>query len=147
MSDAETAPHHNLFIDSHHPDSDRFAVFEDDGTSAWLYLTESGSQKIAADVWIYNRFDAPPTSEIKSYPGNPPPAAIGYASDTALCEAPQAHNWQIIWSHDGQSVALAKDGVPVGCIILASRKNYSRELLKDGPWGKPWSDQVFESHF
>ena len=145
MSTAETPS--ELFINSHHPGSNRFAVFEDDGASAWLYLTESGNQKIVADVWIYNCVDAPPTLEIKAYRSSPPPAAIGYASDTALCEAPQVHNWQIIWSHDGQSVALTKDGVPVGCIILASRESYSKELTKNDPWGKPWSDQVFESYF
>ena len=117
---------HQLFLDSHHPTSNRFAIFEDDGTSAWLYLTEPGNLKPALDAWIYNRIEAPPTSEIKSYYGCPPPAAIGYASETALCKVPQAHDWQIIWSTDGQSVALTKDGVPVGCIVLGLKTSHFR---------------------
>lgn len=136
-----------LFMDSHHPSSNRFAIFEDDGTSAWLYLTEPGNLTLASDAWIYNRIEAPPASKIKSYRGGPPPAAIGYASETALCKLPQAHDWQIIWAFDGQSVALTKDGIPVGCIISDLKTSYSRELIKDGPWGKPWSVRVFESYF
>lgn len=138
---------HELFINSHHSVSKRFAIFEDDGTSAWLYLTEPDDLKIASDAWIHNRVDAPPASQVTVYRPAPPPAAIGYASNTALCEAPHAHDWKIIWSQDGHSVALSKDGVPVGCITLTPKASYSKELVKDGPWGKPWSGQVFDSYF
>jgi hypothetical protein len=137
----------NLFLDSQHSTSRRFAVVEDDGTSAWLYLTEPDSRKPVADAWVYNRIPAPSTKEILSYRGGPAPAAIGYTSDEALCETPKSHTWSFVWSTDGESVAIAKDRVPVACIVAGERRGYSRELVKVGPWGNPWSDALFKRTF
>jgi hypothetical protein len=142
-----TVADENLFLEAEHVASGRFAVLEDDGTSAWLYLTEPDSRKPAADAWVYNRIAAPPTEAIKSYRGGPPPAAQGYASETAMCAHPAAHEWSFVWSSDGEAVAVAKDGVPVALIILGQKGGYSRELIKDGPWGHPWSDKLFRSKF
>jgi len=135
------------FLESQHSLSRRFAVFEDDGTSAWLYLTEPDMRKPVADAWVYNRILAPPTKEIQSYRGGPPPAAIGYASERALCHRPADHEWHFIWSPDGESVAIEKDGVPVACIVAAQKPGYSRELIKNGPWGNTWSEELFERTF
>lgn len=140
-------PEQELFLDSQHPRSRRYGVFEDDGTSAWLYLTEPDSRKPVADAWVYNRVPAPPTKELQSYRGGPPPAAIGYASETALCELPVDHKWSFIWASNGESVAIAKDGVPVACIVAAQKPGYSRELIRNGPWGNIWSDELFERTF
>ena len=46
----EFMPDDNLFLEERHPVSCRVAVLEDDGTSAWLYLTDPGSGKPAADA-------------------------------------------------------------------------------------------------
>ena len=140
-------PEEELFLDSQHPTSKRFGVFEDNGISAWLYLTEPSTRKPVADAWVYNRVPAPTTKEIQSYRGGPPPAAIGYASDDALCHTPSEHEWSFIWSTDGESVAIARNGMPVACIATAQKPGYSRELIKDGPWGNPWSDELFERTF
>jgi hypothetical protein len=137
----------NLFLEHKHPASRRLAVLEDDGTSAWLYMTEPDSRKPVADAWIYNRVAAPPADAIKSYRGGPPPAAQGYASEAALCEEPLSHEWSFVWSPDGESVAVVKDGQPVACIIGGQKGGYSRELVKDGPWGHPWSEMLFRSKF
>jgi hypothetical protein len=50
----------DLFISEQHPVSQRWAILEDNGRVAWLYLTEAGSQKPAADCWLYNRVAIPP---------------------------------------------------------------------------------------
>ncbi len=76
-----------------------------------------------------------------------PPAALGFASDTALCASPQKHAWVFLWSADGESAAVIKDGQPVACIVAAKKTGYSRELVKDGPWGNVWSDRVFGEAF
>jgi hypothetical protein len=136
-----------LLLEDQHQVSRRFAVFEDDGTSAWLYLTEPGYRKPALDVWVYNRIEAPPTSAIEAYRGGPPPAAQGYVSNSALCQSPEAHQWTFTWSSDGESVAALKDDKPVACVVAGSKFGYSRELIADGPWGRPWSDDVFRSTF
>jgi len=136
-----------LFLENEHPTSRRLAVLEDDGTSVWLYVTEPNSRKPTADAWVYNRIAAPPASAIESYRGGPPPAVQGYASDSALCGDPIAHRWSFIWSSDGESVAVAKDGEPAAFIVVGNKHGYSRELVKDGPWGHPWSNELFASTF
>ena len=136
-----------LFLEDKHRASRRRAVLEDDGTSVWLYLTEPNSRKPAADAWVYNRIPAPPTEDIESYRGGPPPAAQGYASEHAVCDDPLAHEWSFIWSTDGESVAVAKDGQPMAFIISGQKRGYSRELVQDGPWGHPWSQKLFRSKF
>ena len=136
-----------LFLESKHPASGRLGVLEDDGTSVWLYLTEPGSRKPAADAWVYNRIAAPPAEAIESYRGGPPPAAQGYAGDSALCEDPAAHEWSFVWSSDGESVAVARDGQVVAFIVESQKGGYSRELVKDGPWGHPWSETLYRQKF
>lgn len=140
-------PESNLFIDAQHSLSRRFAILEDNGTSAWLYLTEPDIEKPSADAWVHNRIPAPSKEEVKSFRGGPPPAAIGYASNTAICESPADHDWAFIWADNGNSVAVTKDGVPVACIVAAPKGSYSRELVKDGPWGSVWSDAEFDRVF
>lgn len=147
MNSENESPEDRLFLESSHRDSRRLAIVEDNGVSAWLYLTESGTRRPAADAWVYNRIAAPPTKEIASYRGGPPPAAIGYASDSALCASPHLHEWSFIWSDNGDCVALTKDGDPVAFIVSAPKASYSRELIKDGPWGRRWSDSEFARVF
>lgn len=136
-----------LFLNNEHPVSRRLAVLEDDGTSVWLYLTETGTRQPVADAWVCNRIAAPPTEAIKSYRGGPPPAAQGYASASALCEDPLAHDWSFHWSSDGEAVAVVKDGRTVAFAAIGQKGGYSRELVKDGPWGHPWSDQQYRLKF
>lgn len=137
----------NLFLENAHRESGLLAVLDDDGTSAWLYISEADTRKPLADAWVYNRIAAPPAEAIKSYRGGPPPAAQGYASEDALCEDPSSHEWSFVWSSDGASVAVEKDGQPVAFIIGGQRGGYSRELVKDGPWGHPWSEELFRLTF
>jgi hypothetical protein len=137
----------NLFLEHEHRESGRLAVLEDDGSSAWLYISEADSRKPMGDAWVYNRIAAPPTEAIKSYRAGPPPAAQGYARKSALCEDPSSHEWSFVWSPDGESVAVAKDGEPMAFIIGGKKGGYSRELVKDGPWGHTWSEKLYRSTF
>lgn len=137
----------DLFLSSEHQGSGCVAILDDDDTSAWLYLRETSSGKPFADAWVYNRVTAPPITAIQSYRGGPPPAAQGYASESALCPEPAKHEWSFLWSSDGQSVAVLKDGLPVACIVAGTKGGYSRELVQEGGWGHPWSDEVFDATF
>lgn len=123
--------------------SGRRAIFEDDGTSGWLYLTGPNDAKPVSDVWVHNRIEAPPTSEIASYRGGPPPAAIGYADDTAMCQAVESHSWSLDWHQDGNAVSLSRDQIPVALVVAEERNGWSKNLLRDGPWGKVWSDNAY----
>lgn len=137
----------NLFLEDEHGESGLLAVLEDDGTSAWLYLSDADSRKPLADAWVYNRIAAPSTEEIEKYRGGPPPAARGYAGKDALCEDPSSHEWSFVWSANGESVAVAKDGKPLAFITSGQKRGYSRALVKDGPWGHPWSEKLYRSTF
>lgn len=143
----ELMPNENLFLEYEHPESRRWAVLEDDGTSAWFYLSGADSRKPIGDAWIYNRIAAPPVETIESYRGGPPPAAKGFVSEDALCEDPATHEWTFVWSRNGESVAVAKDGEAVAFIVGGQKRGYSRNLIKDGPWGHAWSEELFRSEF
>lgn len=137
----------NLFLQHQHPVSRRLAVLEDDGKSGWLYVTDPDSRKPIGDGWVFNRVAAPQIEAIKSYRGGPPPAAAGYASENALCDDPLSHEWSFVWSSDGESVAVAKDGEAVAFIVGDQKGGYSRELMKEGPWGHHWSVELFRLKF
>ncbi len=143
----KTMADENQFFEDEHPISRRFAVLDDVGTTAWICLTELYSRKPAADAWIYNRIAAPPFEAIKAYRGGPPPAAQGRASETALCKKPMKHKWSFVWSANGESVAVARDGETVAFIVLGNKRGHSRELVKDGPWGHLWSGELFRETF
>jgi hypothetical protein len=138
---------HRMMIQEQHPVSHRWAIFEDDGVSAWLYLTEPNLMRPVADCWVYNRIDAPPSAEIEKYRGGPPPACMGYAGPGAQYprgETPQA---RLLWSDDGEGVAIVVDGVALGFILSGSKSGYSRHLLRTGPWGQPWDEQRYQALF
>lgn len=137
----------NLFFQSQHPKSLRHAILEDDGTSAWLYLTEPDELKPVADAWVYNRIKAPSREEVKSFRGGPPPAAEGFAGSEALCSDPQDYQWALLWSDAGDSVAVVRDGMPLACIVSGHERGFSRNLVSDGPWGTTWSDEVYSDTF
>jgi hypothetical protein len=133
----------DLFLTERHPTSRRYGTIEDDGVSAWLYLSEVDTPHIIADAWVFNRIPAPPESLVESYKPNPPPAAQGYAADDALCTDPCAYRWELLWSEDGESLAALRDGVAVAMIIRAAKPGYSRFLIKSGFWGEPWNTHLF----
>ena len=132
-----------LFLGEQHPVSGRRGTFEDDGTSAWLYLSAQDTPRVIADAWAFNRVPAPPVSRVASYRPGPPPAAEGYAGPGALCAEPSAYEWSLLWSADGESVAVLRDGVALALIARAGRPGYSRLLAKSGPWGQVWDEALF----
>lgn len=134
-----------LFLSERHPTSGRTATAEDDGTSAWLYLSEPGGPRVVADAWVYNRVPPPPRERVASYRPAPPPAAEGFAGPDALCPDPAAHRWSLLWSADGESVALVRDGVPLALVARAGRPGYSRLLARPGPWGAPWDEAAYRA--
>jgi hypothetical protein len=135
------------FLSETHALSKRCAVFEDDGVVAYLYLSQPGSQTIVADAWVYNRVDAPDPADVNSYRPDPPPAAQGFAGERAQVSQPFARRWSFCWSADGHSVAICADGTPLAFIRAARRPGFSRNLNQTGPWGEPWSEEIYAATF
>lgn len=137
----------SFMVESQHHESNRVAVVEDDGISAWLYLTEKNSRKPVADIWIYNRIPAPDVDQIKNYQGGPPPAAKGYTQPLVIDETPLEEAWGFVWSKDGDSVLVHLHQTPTAMIIQGEKSGYCKDLLRNGPWGKVWDEKVAEETF
>lgn len=130
-------------LQSHNDTSCFVAVFEDDGTSGWLYLCDDKDRAPIADVWIHNRIIAPPRSEIEKYRGSPPPAACGYSDDSTICHDPDKHDWTFAWREDGNAVVIHRDGIPMAMLVASDRRGWSRNLLRNGPWGNVWDERHY----
>jgi hypothetical protein len=144
--DPKDAPDHP-FLSEQHPVSRRWAFFEDDGQSAWLYLTEPDRTDIAGDCWIYNRIPAPDASEIAAFRPGPPPAACGFAGPEALVHDPEVSRIRLQWAEDGGAVALLVDGKPMGFLAAGESRGTSRNLARTGPWGNTWDQARYERFF
>lgn len=137
----------SYFFDDQHSGSKRFAVLEDDGVSAWLYLTASTAAKPVSDVWVYNRIEAPMASEISSFRGGPPPAPQGFAGNKSQITTPRECTWSFRWTDDGESVALFADGQVIAYLRSSESRGYSINLLKPGPWGNTFDDEDYSRTF
>jgi len=135
------------YLTETHAISKRRAIFDDSGVVAYLYLTAPGTDEHVADAWVYNRIPAPAPSEVSRFLPDPPPAAEGYTSDHAFCKDPTGRRWYLLWSRDGDSVALLDNAGPVACIVSGRKNGYSRDLIRSGPWGDPWSHSVYVQTF
>ena len=124
------------YITEQHPSSRRHAVFEDDGTCAWLYLTAPDEPRPVADVLVYNRH-APPDRIDDLDRSRPPPIIRRFAAPGAVVDAPERSVWGFRWSADGESVALERDGVVVALLPPGQCRGYSSAIAEESPWGGP----------
>ena len=133
--------------------SGRHAIFCDEGDSAWFYLTEPGPNgpgcpRVVASVFVCNLVSLPPKlTEVRAWAPGPPPAAEGFAGPDAYLPGLAADEWAVRWSHDGHSGALTHAGRPVAMIVGPEHDLFSRNLVKAGGWGRPWSRAVFRDTF
>jgi hypothetical protein len=122
----------------------------DDGLTGILYLHAPSDDpesvgKAEATCFVYNRIDPIESNDVQSYRPNPPPIARGYASKGAVCREPKCHTWRLVWSSEGEVVVLMRDGKAWGIVSLGDRRGFSRAIDARGPWGSPWSDEVYEA--
>lgn len=130
-------------------DSGRHAILADDGVIGVLYLhapstdpTKTGGVEGAG--FAFNRKPPVGLGEVAGFQPGPPPIAKGSASPEAVCVEPMGHRWRLKFSADGSAVLLTRDAEPWVVVSLATPRGFSRAVAKPGPWGKPWSDDVYE---
>jgi hypothetical protein len=131
-------------------ESHRHAILVDNGITGVLYLHWSsddgdGTGSVEATSFVYNRIEPPDQGALARYQPHLPPIAKGFASDEAVCNAPESHRWSLAFSTNGMSVVAFRDGVPWSITSLKTRRGYSKAVSTQGPWGNPWSDEVFQS--
>jgi hypothetical protein len=136
-----------VFLSEQHPVSRRWAVLEDDGLSAWLYLTAPGSESPVADCWIYNRVSSPESAESYMARGIAPPASLKVVTGDAVMQPAGAFEFHLEWSRDGESVALFFGESLMGFIASGQKHGYSRNLSKSSPWGNPLDEALYHSTF
>ena len=133
-----------LFFQDTNSVSGRSVIFEDDGVAGWLYLTECNTTGVVADLWVYNRVNAPDVSTLSVYRGTPPPACKGYASTDSPTHIPLKWDASFLWSADGNAVALFIDDALVAHISLRKNRCFSKYVVSKGPWGFPWSQSDYD---
>ena len=120
---------------------------EDDGASAWLYLTAPETTKPAADCWLYNRVPAPADAELRNWRGGPPPASQSFAGPGALMVVEDEGAVRIQWSANGEAVAVFVNAQLLGFIAPDEAHGFSRHLLASGPFGKTLDETLFRALF
>lgn len=136
-----------VFLSEQHPTSKRTVVLEDDGLSAWLYLTDKGSDEIIADCWLYNRVSSPEPVESYVSKGIAPPAPSGVTSEHACICPSDPSEFHLSWAGDGDAVAVFFRGLLMGFTAAVSKRGYSRNLAKACSWGVPLDEALYCSIF
>jgi hypothetical protein len=126
-----------LYIDDQNEDSKRWAIVADEGDSVWLYLTEPDGTRPIADCWLLNKIPAPDDTAKYKTTKSAPAATKAYVSASALRAVPNQENLKIQWSEDGHSVTVIEAGEILGFIAAGSKYGWSKELIAEGPFGKP----------
>ena len=136
-----------LFLSAQHSQSKRWAILEDDGTSAWFYITAPDSEEPVADGFVYNRIPPIAPEKLQDYLNGPPPVTTQYAGPAAYQPHPKQEQFEIIWADDGESAAVLMDGSAIVFIIQGQNHGYSRNLAADGPFGHTWNQKLFDQKF
>jgi hypothetical protein len=131
----------DLFLSDQHPLSKRWAIVEDDGSTAWLYLTEPGTTQPVADCWLYNRGEAPPALSFGS--SGVPIVPTAHTNQVKGCEPPKASQVRLQWTVDGNGVAVWFQTELMGFIAGPQGAGYSRYLKAAGPFGAPLDQSVY----
>ena len=138
-----------IFLESQNPVSKRFAVLEDNGSIAFLYLTEPGVPKPMKDAVVYMRVppvDAVDWERIKKT-GDTPMLRKDLASPTAVIKNPKASEFKFKWSIDGESVAVLRDGQPLAFATVKERFGYSRAVSVSSPLANAWDQARYAGLF
>lgn len=137
-----------IFISDNNPSTKRWAILEDNGNSAWLYLTKPGTQQPEKDAFVYSPIQ--PRAELNKNEiqnGEPPILTKELATKSSVILKAKSTEFSIKWSDDGESVAVIYLGKPISMIVKESKRGYSTSLSKESAFGKPWDQLIYDKHF
>jgi hypothetical protein len=136
-------PFHSL----QHATTKRWAILEDNGTSAWLYITEPDTTTPVADCFVYScgppEADLPATWDRKS----PPPITAKFASSSVCRPDVSQDRIQLVWTSSGNAAAVLLDSIPIAFIVVGEKQGHSRAIAVDGAYGRPWNEARFAEAF
>ena len=134
-----------IFLSEQHKLSRRWAVLEDDGAAAWLYLTEPGATKPIADCWLYNSVPAP--AERNFGRGDTPVVPLTHTAYAPAFASPSPEAVGFKWAPDGHSIAVFFSDQLMGFIANLGPHGHSRLLNSSGPYGSPLDEALYASTF
>ncbi|RZU38688.1 hypothetical protein EV700_2623 [Fluviicoccus keumensis] len=138
-----------IFIHSHNPTSNRFAILEDNESIAFLYLTEVGTQRPIKDAVAYSRHPLAlkvDWEKIKEK-GDTPPLSKDVASSEAVIANPSEVEFSFKWSSDGNAVALLRNGKPIAFASASEKYGFSKAISKPSPLANAWDQGLYEVTF
>jgi hypothetical protein len=129
--------------------SGRVAIVEDLGDSVWVFLTPPDESSIEQDCWLFNTPAAPPDPDVDSYRERslPPPVPAQLRHAQGQREVPAAERFSARWSDDGDSVAIALDGVEIAVASASLERGMARYLIEESGWGSPWDEALLKRLF
>ncbi len=140
-----------IFLSSEHPVSKRTAILEEEGGTAYLYLTAPREMRPEGEVVVYSTGVLATEAEAlkAAQRGVPPPLARELASPEAVIRDAVAADFSFRWTSDGKAIALMRKAKPLAMLLPGPKRyqGYSRALARDGFFGKPWDQALFGSSF
>jgi len=127
--------------------SARHATLEDDGYSAWLYLTSQSKYEVIADCFVYSRVELPDHLVSPVGKNGPPLLTRHYGTPAALQRSVPAESLRIEFSPDGNSAVVFLRDEPWTFVTYDQKHGYSKSLSVAGPFGYPWDEQLYHDHF
>ena len=138
-----------IFITDNNPITKRWAILEDNGNSAWLYLTKSGTQQPEKDAFVYSPIQPAESFDVEEIKekGTPPILPKELATDSSVILNAKSKEFSFNWSKDGESVSVLYKGKPISMIVKGTERGYSTSLSKNGFFGLPWDQSVYDKNF
>ena len=109
--------------------SGRHATLEDDGYSAWLYLTSQSNYEIIADCFVYSRVELPEFRVLPLGKSGPPLLLRQFATDEAVQLSVHEDLLRVAFSSNGNSAAVFLRGEPWAFVTSDQKHGYSKSLL------------------
>lgn len=138
------------FITVQHPFNLRWAILEDDGTGAWLYITEPDQPVPIADCLVYSCVEPVEVIPADWDRKSPPPLTREYASERAWQPDADRSPIRLAWASSGKAAVVLMDDEPVAVLAVGEKQGWSKSIAKSGPYGLKWDeeriDELFAEH-
>jgi hypothetical protein len=134
----------------------KIGVFEDDGTTGYLYLVDPLTRQPEAACWLYNRVPAPKLKEALDYAGRgqapPLPSDYKFAEYSPPRSDLTLVTIRVCWNSFGTAVWVKFQGTVLGLLAWDGFNWQSYPWLLDEPckWGKPLTQDIadqYNDHF
>jgi hypothetical protein len=127
--------------------SGRHTTLEDDGYSAWLYLTSQSKYEVIATAFVYSRVELPEFRVMPHGKSGPPLLLRQFATAAAVQRSVPEDLLRVTFSSDGNSAVVLLRGEPWAFVTYDQKHGYSKSLSVAGPFGYPWDEQLYHEHF